>query len=58
MGGFFLGGDHYMDRIASLAGVTYFGIYTRKNNHYFPMGQRALLSRKGHILMKISINVD
>ena len=58
MSGFFLGGDHYMGRIASLAAVTYFGIYTRKNNHYFPTGQWASLSRKGHILMKISINVD
>jgi hypothetical protein len=58
MGGSFLGGDHDMGRIASLAGVAYFGIYTRENNHKFPTGQRAWLSRKGHILMKISINVD
>ena len=54
----FLDGDHDMGRIASLAGVAYFGIYTRENNDYSPIGQRAWLSRKGHILMKISINAD
>jgi hypothetical protein len=58
MGGSFLGGDHVMGRIASLVGVAYFGIYTRENNHYLPTGQLAGLWRKGHIPMKISINVD
>ena len=58
MGGSFLGGDYDMGRIASLAGVAYFGIYTRENNHHFLTGQRARLSRKGHILMKVTINVD
>ena len=58
MGGSFWGGDHDMDWIASLAGVAYFGIYTRENNHHFPTGQRAWLWLKGHILMTISINVD
>ena len=58
MSGSFLDGDHDMGWIASLAGVAYFGIYTRENNHHFSTGQRAQLSRKGYIFMKISINVD
>ena len=57
MGGSFWGGDHHMGWFASLAGVAYFEIYTWENKHDFPSGQRAWLLRKGHILMKISINV-